>query len=637
MAEAVRAAFGKPEHLIVEAGTGVGKSFAYLLPAIERAVEHQQRVVISTRTIALQEQLIHKDIPFLQSVIGDKFSAVLVKGRSNYVGLRRLTIASRKQDRLFADAGLRSELWRIEDWAMRTQDGSLSDLEPQPDLRVWDRARSEHDNCMGRRCATYEKCFFQRARRRAEHAQLLIVNHALFFSDLALRAAGASLLPNYDFVVLDEAHTVENVAGDHFGITVSHAQIEHLLNTLHNDRTRKGVLAGMKKKGAVDAVNDTRRAGEAYFDALLNWQTRFGRSNGRLNAPLPVENTVSAALRQLAVVLRGVRSDLEDENDRMEISSQTDRADALAQQLEAVAAHSHEDWVYWLATGSPTRTRVSLHARPIDLCEMLKTHLFDRIPSVVLTSATLATSRDDDFAYIRQRVGLTGGASLQLGSPFDYASQMTVRVEAALPEPSAQDAFIPAACEAIARHVKDAGGRTLVLFTSYALLRACATRLAPVFAECDIELLVHGEQLSRSAILDRFREDRRSVIFGTDSFWEGVDVPGDALTTVIITKLPFAAPDRPDVEARIEHIRKRGGEPFRTFQLPEAILKFKQGVGRLIRSKRDRGTIVVLDSRIVAKSYGSQFLTALPPCNTIIDPPLAPRTIVRGKMSETRS
>ncbi len=371
MAAAVGRAFENKEHLIVEAGTGVGKTFAYLLPAIERAIDHKERVVISTRTIALQEQLVNKDIPFLQSAMPQKFSAELVKGRSNYLGLRRLTVASHKQNQLFADQGLRDELWRIEDWALETEDGSLSDLVDQPAPAVWERVRSEHDNCMGRRCPTYGKCFFQRARRRIGRADILVVNHALFFSDLALRAQGSALLPDYDAVVLDEAHSVENVARDHFGISIADTQVQYLLNTLHNERTSRGVLVSCKANKAIRTVASARMAARSFFEELTSWHLQNGRRNGRLTRPPPIEQTVAEALRDLAVTLRGARSEMKEENDRLELSSQLERAEALADQIEVLLRQEHEDWVYWLEVGSARRRRVSLHGRPIDLSEVL--------------------------------------------------------------------------------------------------------------------------------------------------------------------------------------------------------------------------------------------------------------------------
>ncbi len=618
MAEAVSRAFADQTHLIVEAGTGVGKSFAYLLPAIERAVDHDECVVISTRTIALQEQLMQKDIPFLQAVLPYEVSAILVKGRNNYVGLRRLAIASRRQLRLFAGDQQRDELWRIEDWALQSGDGSLTDLNPQPPPSVWERVRSDRDNCHGRRCSSYEKCFFQRARRRAAKARILVVNHALFFSDLALRRQGTSLLPRYRFVVLDEAHTIERVAADHLGLTFSDTAIHFLLNALHNERSQRGVLVGSGAQSAIQAVGDARRVVDTFFAELTHWQQRFGRSNGRLTEQPDVVNTVTPALKGLGVSLRGLRAETDDEDDRDELASQIKRAEALAGEFDAVLTQSHDGWVYWLESRPGRRARTMLHGRPIDVSDELKTSLFDETASVVLTSATLATRSDGGFDYLRKRIGLQDGVELQLGSPFDYESQMKVEVEGDMPPPGDADRFIPAACDAIERHLRASDGRALVLFTSYSMLNTCAEQLASFFESEAMPLLVHGGETSRSALLDAFRTDVRSVLFGTDSFWEGVDVIGEALSLVIIVKLPFAVPNRPDTEARIEHIRSAGEDPFRSFQLPEAILKFKQGVGRLIRSGRDRGKVVVLDSRIVQKSYGKKFLRTFPHSEFVI-------------------
>jgi len=619
MAEAVFQAFEQPEHLLVEAGTGVGKSFAYLVPAIERVTRHKQRVVVSTHTIALQEQLINKDIPFLQSVLPMEFSAVLMKGRGNYIGLRRLARASQRQELLFDSRAAREELWRIEDWAYHTRDGSLSDLSVQPAPAVWEKVRSEQGNCMGRRCPHYERCFYQQARRRAENANLLIVNHALFFSDLAVRAQGAGILPDYDLAILDEAHTVEDVAGSHFGLSVSDGQIRYLLNSLYNERTKHGFLAGFHADVAIRAVLKTRGVLTRFTDELTSWQTAHGRSNGRLIVPPPLKNTISDALRDLHQKLRSVRELATDEGDRFELNVLMERTIGLAETTEELLSQEHEDWVYWIESTPDRSNRITVTGRPVDIGPNLRDSLFGLIPSVVLTSATLTTGGGDDgFAYIRNRLNLPDVRACSLGSPFDYANQVTVYVEAGLPDPNQADAFIPPACAAIEKYVRQTQGRAFVLFTSYSLMDRCAEMLADRLAAAELELLVQGRDLTRTQMLDRFKQDRRCVLFGTDSFWGGVDVPGPALSNVIIEKLPFAVPDHPAIEARVEQIRRQGGNPFAAFQLPEAVLRFKQGFGRLVRTKDDCGIVVILDPRVCSKSYGRAFLEALPECRLVI-------------------
>jgi ATP-dependent DNA helicase DinG len=621
MAERVAEIIEDRKHLVVEAGTGTGKSLAYLVPAAYAAQELGKKAIISTYTIHLQEQLFGKDVPIVQSLVPFEFTAALLKGRQNYLCPYRLKKAQQHQGDLFA-TGQAEQLRGLIEWAGRTKDGTLSDTDFQVDAAVWAQVCSEAFACTPRHCGGPTGCFYQMARTKVLDANVVILNHALLFGLLAGAEENEEspsegyLFPN-DFLVLDEAHEVEDVAAKALGLEVKMGSLRFLLQRLINPRTKKGVLTRIGDGNAVKSTLGVLGMLEGAFEKILESAGLGASGQKRVRQPLGVKSELGPRLMDVRAQLLKLAEDAGDGEERNELKDHARRLEASAFGLGEFLKMSREGHAYWVERRLPEEGRahrgeMSLHASPVEVAERLEELVFRPDCTTIMTSATLDVGRGLEF--FAKRVGAQEAETLLVESPFDYESQMRVYLPKGMPEPSEGQRFQDALEGWIQRFVGMTKGKAFVLFTSRAMLRKTAEGMAAWFEEQGIRLLVQDKGNSRTRLLKEFKEDRDSVLFGTDSFWQGVDVPGEALSNVILTRLPFSVPDEPLFEARCERIKEKGGEPFRELQLPEAILKFRQGVGRLIRSREDRGQIAVLDGRILSRTYGKSFLKILPEC-----------------------
>jgi ATP-dependent DNA helicase DinG len=628
MARAVAAGMKADESLLFEAGTGVGKSLAYLLPGIIHAMDQSRQMIVSTHTIALQEQLDRKDLPLCRRVLAANpdtqpyaaFKSAVLVGKSNYLCTSRLATALKDKHELFATPE-HEELQRIATWAETTAEGLRHELNPAPSPEIWEMINAESSGCSRKFCDC-EKCPYQRARARIRAAHVIVVNHSLLFSHI--NAGGASekggtrgvLFPD-DFVVLDEAHTVPAVATDHCGLRLSSYGVDRILKYLFNPKKGRGLLVRHGDATMQQLVVDAIEASHQFF-AHIDERLLVKQPIARIREEGFAEPWMDGPLQALHKQILRRADKMDDGKDRDELLEQAGKLKTLQTSLrEFLAVADAGKTVYWVERIGKRQNIVALRTAPIDVAPFIRESLLQRGTSVAFTSATLAMGgRIEPF---QARIGAEHVTTAVEQSPFDFERRMRVFIAADIPLPTPQEARL--ALDVLTDYIdfctRRTKGGTLVLFTSYFDMKRVAETLEPIYDGAKRPFFMQGRDYSRTELARQLREAGNGILFGTDSFWTGIDVPGDALSQVIITRLPFQVPSHPVLEARTEWIRERGGNPFNELTLPDALITFRQGIGRLIRTAKDRGVITILDSRVTQKAYGRLFLECIPQKNAV--------------------
>jgi len=610
MAEAVERALVGKHYLLVEAGTGTGKSLAYLVSSILWAVENKKRVVISTYTKTLQQQLIKKDLPFLKGVLGIDFQFALCLGNNNYLCLRRYAQAT--LEGLFADLTTKTQVKKIAIWVRNTRTGLKSELSFVPNRTIWSEINREGDLCLGEKCPFRGSCYYNQARKEQTRAQVLVVNHHLYMANLC---AEEKVLSQFEAVIFDEAHNLEEVATSYLGIEVSMSKIKFFLDSLFNPVTKKGLIGRLREitpdklDEIIRAVAQARVAGKLFFNNLL---ARVGeKSVSFCLEPDSLENVLKEPLLTLESRLKEEMKNLPDEERKNELEAFVHRCQEINLGLEAILKQKTAHQVYWVeVVKEKKKARVSLHMTPLNIAEEFRERILKTKNTVVLTSATLAVA--NSFRFIRARLGIEEAEELILGSFFDYQNHVLLYLAPDLPDPSGDySLFNQALIKRTEGILRCSEGRAFVLFTNMRMIEEaydCLSKSLPEF-----KFLRQGD-IPRHQLVENFQRSDGCVLLGTNTFWQGIDVPGDALEIVIITKLPFAVPNDPVTEARLDELSREGKNPFIEYQIPQAIIMLRQGFGRLIRTKDDSGLVALLDPRLKTRSYGGKFLVSLPRC-----------------------